>query len=254
MTTLPPIFPSSLNSPTRLAWPVQRNSALSSTRQKAVSGRRALQPLWPSNEYNYVLKFNLLSQAAAYQDWQTLEGFYNQVMTTPNAYFQYPDANDNAVVLQPNGTGDGVTASFQLVRTLGGFTAPVLMPLSNPSVPSAVVRYGNYQGGTTTGPNYGNYQGLTTVGPQYGYYSTMQVYLSSNGPEPWIVAPWSFANNSPLGGVVNINPPPAVGQNIAWTGGYNFICQFDEDVLKLSNFMYLYWEAKTLPFTAVREL
>jgi hypothetical protein len=54
------------------------------------------------------------------------------------------------------------------------------------------------------------------------------------------------------GGVVTIEPAPAPGAALTWTGRYAWLCRFDDDSLEFSNFMYLFWEAKTCSFTTVR--
>ena len=58
---------------------------------------------------------------------QQLAGFYNSMRGKFDSWL-YQDADDNNIVAQVIGTGDGVTTSFQLVRAFGGFTEPILAP------------------------------------------------------------------------------------------------------------------------------
>lgn len=59
--------------------------------------------------------------------WQTLLGFYNARQGSFDD-FLYSDPTDGYLFNQI-GTGDGVTTTFQLSRTYGGFTEPIYNPL-----------------------------------------------------------------------------------------------------------------------------
>ena len=111
-----------------LEYPVTRAPVAASLRQKAISGRRTQQPLWSAPLYKYEVSFSLLRQAQAWQEWQALLGFWNSVMFAPGGVFEFDDPNDNGVTAQAVAAGDGATTEFQLVRSLGGFTEPVLDP------------------------------------------------------------------------------------------------------------------------------
>src|SRR5579872_5568731 len=117
-----PVFPTLPG----IEYPVKRSPLASTLRQKAISGRETFQPRWNSPLYRYEVSFALLRAAQAFAEWQCLQGFWNEVMFAPGGVFQFNDPNDNAIADQPIGTGDGSTTAFQLVRTLGGFTEPVL--------------------------------------------------------------------------------------------------------------------------------
>ena len=69
----------------------------------------------------------------AWTELQTIAGFYN--LLNGSAYaFSYPDDTDNAVTSQLFGIADGVSASYQLVRTFGGFSEPVYLPTGTPLI------------------------------------------------------------------------------------------------------------------------
>lgn len=99
-------------------WPTEK--------QDALSGKRTRYPLQSYPSYNYEISFNVLRTASALAELQNLRGFINSV-NGPAGLFGYTDPNDNSVVLQALGDGDGTTAAFQLVRTFGGFTEPVFL-------------------------------------------------------------------------------------------------------------------------------
>ena len=50
--------------------------------------------------------------------------------------FRLKDFSDFTMAEQSIGTGDGSTATFQLIRTLGSFTQPVLAPHTSVSTPT----------------------------------------------------------------------------------------------------------------------
>jgi hypothetical protein len=225
-----------------LEFPVKRSPLASSLRQKAISGRETFQPRWTTPLYKYEVSFALLRQAAAFAEWQLLLGFWNEVMFAPGGVFQFSDPNDGLASLQPLGTGDGATASFQLVRTLGGFTEPVLNPAPGPTAPDVALDYGN----CTTAPSLTIDDGNCTSAPlsvvDYGYCSTLQVFAAG------LLAAYAIG----AGGVVTITPAPANGTVLTWSGPYTWLCRFDQDSLEFSNFMYLFWELKTCSFTTIR--
>jgi uncharacterized protein (TIGR02217 family) len=129
-----PVFPSLPG----IAYPVKRTVQWSTVKGDALSGKRTRFALWTYPVYWYDLPFNFLRSDALTLEWQTLEGFINGVQ---GAYglFAYSDPNDNAVTNQQFGQGDGVTTTFQLVRSLGGFTIPVFLINGTPTISVAGV-------------------------------------------------------------------------------------------------------------------
>ena len=88
------------------------------------SGRefRAAQMLYPL--YNYTLVYEFLRDQAAFQEMRSLLGFFNARQGAFDS-FLFQDPDDQTVIVQAAGIGDGATTLFQLVRTLGGTTEPV---------------------------------------------------------------------------------------------------------------------------------
>jgi hypothetical protein len=50
-------------------------------------------------------------------------------------------------------------------------------------------------------------------------------------------------------GVVTFTVAPAFSQAVTWTGGYYWICRFDEDQLNLAEFADRWWECKSVKFS-----
>jgi hypothetical protein len=128
---MPPVFPSLIG----LAFPIKRSAPRFMTaQQEAFSGKRARYPLRTYPTYSYEIAFNVLRNAAAYLELQTLAGFIAQVQG-PAQLWAYDDPNDDTASGQQFGQGDGATTGpFQLVRTYGGFTEPVFLINGTPSV------------------------------------------------------------------------------------------------------------------------
>jgi uncharacterized protein (TIGR02217 family) len=84
---------------------------------------------------------------------QTLIGFYNARQGQFDDWL-YSDPDDSSVTAQQFGVGDGVTTSFQLVRTFGGFSEPVTALVSTD--------FPVYVNGTATGAVAATLTGVVT--------------------------------------------------------------------------------------------
>lgn len=109
-----------------LTYPVGRSHMIDVESEDAVSGARTRYSYQSYPLYKFTLKFEFLRSDQADLEWQQLAGFWNSVYG-PTYLFSFDDPNDDNVTMQDFGEGDGATTSFQLVRTLGGFTEPVFL-------------------------------------------------------------------------------------------------------------------------------
>lgn len=106
-----------------IQWGVQKSPQFNTLSHRAVSGYeiRALRmqyPLW-----TFTLSYEFLRDGA-YAELKTLMGFFLQQKGS-FAAFCYSDPSDNSVVNQSFATGDGVTSTFALTRSISGFVEPV---------------------------------------------------------------------------------------------------------------------------------
>lgn len=148
MTTSLPVFPNNLIG---LEWNVTRSSMFSTRVMTSRSGKEYRAANWSFGKYKYSLSYSVLRTATAYQELQTLMAFVNNQagMFGP---FAYSDPNDNAVVAQGLGTGNGVQTVFPLVRAYGGYVDPVTCALAVANV------YSNGdEGGGWTATQVGSY-------------------------------------------------------------------------------------------------
>ena len=120
-----------------LAFPVRRTVQWVTTKQESLSGKKARFPQYTYPTYAYEMSFNFLRTAAAFQEWQTLQAFIDQVQGAGQLW-QYPDPDDGSVTNQAFGTGDGVTTQFQLIRSFGPnpytFNEPVFLLNGTPVI------------------------------------------------------------------------------------------------------------------------
>jgi uncharacterized protein (TIGR02217 family) len=104
----------------------QRTPEFKTLLQESVSGLDAAVQLQVFPRYTWQLPYDVLRSDTAHLEYQQLLGFFLQVGGCAGTWL-FNDWEDNQVAAQAIATGDGSTETFQLVRTLGGFTEPVLM-------------------------------------------------------------------------------------------------------------------------------
>lgn len=92
--------------------------------QRAVSGKEYRAAFMQYPLYTFTLAYDLLRDAAAFQEFQKLLGFFNARQGSFDS-FLFLDATDSAAASQNFGTGTGTATAFPLRRTYGagGFTA-----------------------------------------------------------------------------------------------------------------------------------
>lgn len=110
-----------------LGFNVTRAPIWSTNVSRSMSGKRNAIGFYSSPLYQYELTYDVLRSDSVNLEYQSLLGFFNSLHgnLTP---FLYTDPDDYTVTLQQIGVGDGVTLAYQLVRTLGGFSEPILAP------------------------------------------------------------------------------------------------------------------------------
>ena len=110
-----------------LAYPVTRSTVWDTNTQEVISGKETRIAYQTYPRYKWEATYNVLRSASAYTEFQNLLGFYNARQGGFDT-FLYQDPDDYTVSSQSIATGDGSTTAFQLLRTLGGFSEPILAP------------------------------------------------------------------------------------------------------------------------------
>lgn len=107
-----------------LEWNVKKSPMFRTKIQSAVSGKELRSSFMAYPLWKFRLSYSVLRSAAEFAELQTLLGFFLQRRGSFDT-FLYTDPDDNSVTDHSFGTGNGTTAGFQLLRTLGGFAEPV---------------------------------------------------------------------------------------------------------------------------------
>lgn len=92
---------------------------------ESLSGKETAIAYQANPRWEWTLRFEFLRQARG--EFSSLAGFFNR-MKGPFDTFLFTDEDDFEVTSQVIGSGTSVQADFQLVRTFGQFTEPVLAP------------------------------------------------------------------------------------------------------------------------------
>ncbi len=116
-----------------LTWPVKRTPMWKTHISTTPSGREWRAALMNTPRYRYTLPYEFLRNEAAFQEFQTLFGFFNARQGSYDS-FLFNDASDNTATAQAFGAGDGSTVLFQLLRTLGGNSEPVFALNGAPAI------------------------------------------------------------------------------------------------------------------------
>jgi uncharacterized protein (TIGR02217 family) len=110
-----------------LSWSVTKQPRFATRIQRAVSGRELRALDQPNPIWTWTLTYSVLRDGGGYDELRTLMGFFLDQQGAFGA-FLLVDPSDNSVTGQALGTGDGGTAAFQLVRSMGGFAEPITAP------------------------------------------------------------------------------------------------------------------------------
>lgn len=106
------------------ALPVQRSAIWKNRVVEADSGKRYSRAVWSYPRWVYRLRFDVL-RAGAEQEIQTLLGFFNRHGGDADTWL-FSDPSDRTAIDQQLGVTDGVQTQWQLLRSMGGHTEPVL--------------------------------------------------------------------------------------------------------------------------------
>ena len=191
-----------------------------------VSGREVRDPQYVNPIWNFEITFSGLDSGAVDRglgaaSLQTLMGFYLQMQGQYGSFLFY-DPTDFQVSAQAFGTGDGVTTTFQLARSLGGFLEPIVAPL----VASGTIAFG------------GGQPSVSAAAP----------VITAAGAT---VSASNYSISSP-GGIVTFTTAPASGAALAWSGSYAFLCRFDADDMDFEQFMAAIWRAESVKLRSLR--
>lgn len=115
-----------------IKWGSTKTPTWSTKVQKSASGRELRAAYYSYPLWKFSLSYEVL-RANAMQELQALIGFFNARQGSFDS-FLYEDPEDNTVSDQGFGVAVSGQTQYQLVRTLGGYSEPVVAPNGTPSV------------------------------------------------------------------------------------------------------------------------
>lgn len=116
-----------------LKWGRKKTPVWSTNVQKSVNGREMRASYYSYPQWRFSLSFEVLRTRTAINELEQLAGFFNARRGSFES-FLYEDPADNTVTEQLIGTARAGVTRYQLVRTFGGFTEPVLAVKGNPVI------------------------------------------------------------------------------------------------------------------------
>lgn len=115
-----------------LKWDVAKIPRFSTNIHEMTSGKERRAAFWSYPRWEFHLSYEMLRDDVT-AELRTLMGFFLQMKGRFDT-FLYQDPTDYTVAGQPLGTGNGATAKYQLVRTLGGFVEPMKAIQGSPTI------------------------------------------------------------------------------------------------------------------------
>lgn len=131
---------------------ITRTPIMSSSVKTAASGRERRTAFWSYPRWRFQVRQNVIRDRAANPELGVLEAFFLTAQGMVSE-FNYFDPDQYSVTGQAVATGNGSRTVFQLVRTIEGYTEPVLAPYTATAVISV--------NGTPTAVTHGTYGQIT---------------------------------------------------------------------------------------------
>ncbi len=138
---------------------ISRNPEFRTVVKESASGKEVRAAMRAYPRWRYQLGYEVLRTSSGLEELQKLVAFYGQVRGQFDD-FLFVDPDFNAVTAQQFGVGDGVSQSFQLVRSVSGlgttWAEPVWAPRGTPTI---------YVNGTPTAAAIGDIGQVTFSSP-----------------------------------------------------------------------------------------
>ncbi len=107
-----------------LTWSIVKTPTWKTGMQQSVNGQELRRAYRPVPIWTFSLSYEFLRGGNGRSELQQLVAFYNLRKGAFDS-FLFKDASDNAAVAQQFAVGDGVTKSFALLHSIGGWVEPV---------------------------------------------------------------------------------------------------------------------------------
>lgn len=199
-----------------LGYPVRWTPAFFNQSVKTVSGASIDIGLAAFPIHNFELQFPLVRDFSAIvaSEFRTLMSFFMFQQGSLGRWL-YLNPDDNAVLAQHVGTGDGSTVNFPIVRTFQTFqNEPV---------------------------GYVNVTGLT-----------LNIYFNGVLHSSYPGSAAEVDNTVPGAPQTNLSVAPGAGVNVTMDFSFYYYCQFSEDSLMFEKFADKYWLQQSMKFRSCR--
>jgi uncharacterized protein (TIGR02217 family) len=110
-----------------LAWSVFKTPMWSTLAKNTVSGRELRLSNYSTPKYKFKLSYEVLRADIAHHELQDFMSFFNAMQGSFDT-FLYKDPADHTATAEVIGIGNGSNKIFQLSRTYGTYTEPVVAP------------------------------------------------------------------------------------------------------------------------------
>lgn len=197
---------------------IDRVPTFSTRKPKAVSGKIVSISQWSTPIYQWTLIYNFLRTGAfgsgTFTELEQLRGFFETLKGAGDS-FLFADPNDNAVTGQAIGNTSGLLATtYQLQRTSGGASLPILAP---------------------------------NLAATFNLY--VNAVLKTRGTD-YTVTDWS----STTPGLITFltGHVPSAALPITADFSYYFPCSFDDDQMNFSRFATNVYKADGVKFTSLK--
>lgn len=107
-----------------LAWSIQKTPTWRTAIQEAVSGKEVRMAFRGVPKWKFSLTYEFLRGGNGRTELQQMVAFFNMRKGAFDS-FLFKDGSDNTAMAQQFAVGDGVTRSFPLLHSIGGWVEPV---------------------------------------------------------------------------------------------------------------------------------
>lgn len=210
---VPPVYPALVG----LTYDYVKAPIFSNTISQGASGAEVSIEYWESPLWEWQLSYEYLPDAQANgstsSDFKTLVSFFCQQRGDALPFY-YLDPDDNTVVGQAVGTGDGTTQTFNLYRTYGA-------------------------------------DGFTTLEPIGGLNVGLPINVYVNGS---LVSPstYTLLTGTPLSQGIRFNSAPALGAVITADFSYYFYVRFGMSTQEFNKVVKQLWDTKKIVLRSKR--
>ena len=220
---MPSLFPNLIG----LTWSVTKRPIFNTLMGQAASGRQVRLAMYNYPLWEWDLTWDSLpdgnpAAASTYaSDFKQLVGFFLSMQGSCFS-FNYQDQDDNQVLGQPVGTGDGATSAWTLFRSYGGSDGSGTEPIGY----------------------------VNSSGPVLNEHGNFNVYFGGVLQDP---STYAVVNSVPLQQQIRFNTSPPEGTVITADFSFFYYVHFKDDQYDFDKIWSQMWSQKKITLASVRQ-